>query len=373
MNYDTVIIGAGLYGLYAAKYLAEKGKKVCVLEYDDVPFSRATYVNQARVHQGYHYPRSYATAIKSANYFKRFVEDYQFSIWKDFEKIYATSAQFSWTNASQFQKFCDAANIRCHPINVNKYFNERMCDGAFETTEYTYDAMLLKEYFLKELEKHEHVTIQYKSRIKDIQKKEQVYQLVLENEIIDTPFLLNATYASTNQILKLLNYEPLKIKYELCEIILCKVSDNMQDVGITVMDGPFFSLMPFGKTGYHSLTSVTFTPHEVSYNTLPTFACQKRSKGYCTPERLGNCNTCPAKPKTAWVYMSSLAKKYLNQHIEFEYVDSLYSMKPILIASEIDDSRPTIIKQYSEKPYFFSVFSGKINTIYDLDEVLDNV
>ena len=27
------------------------------------------------------------------------------------------------------------------------------------------------------------------------------------------------------------------------------------------MDGPFFSIMPFGETGLHSLTSVTFTPH----------------------------------------------------------------------------------------------------------------
>ena len=40
------------------------------------------------------------------------------------------------------------------------------------------------------------------------------------------------------------------------------------------------------------------------------------------------------------------------------------------MASEIDDSRPTVIKQYSEKPYFYTVLSGKINTIYDLEEIL---
>ena len=45
-------------------------------------------------------------------------------------------------------------------------------------------------------------------------------------------------------------------------------------------------------------------------------------------------------------------------------------MKPILQASEIDDSRPTIIKEFSEKPKFISVLSGKINTVYDLDEVI---
>ncbi len=136
------------------------------------------------------------------------------------------------------------------------------------------------------------------------------------------------------------------------------------------MDGPFFSIMPFGKTGYHSLTSVTFTPHTTSYDSLPTFECQERSNGFCTKESLGNCNDCPAKPKTAWSYMSNLAKKYLKDEYEFKYEKSLFSMKPILKASEIDDSRPTVIKQFSSNPTFISVLSGKINTVFDLDEVL---
>ena len=45
-------------------------------------------------------------------------------------------------------------------------------------------------------------------------------------------------------------------------------------------------------------------------------------------------------------------------------------MKPILKASEIDDSRPTVIRSFSEVPRFVSVLSGKINTVFDLDEVL---
>ena len=47
-------------------------------------------------------------------------------------------------------------------------------------------------------------------------------------------------------------------------------------------------------------------------------------------------------------------------------------MKPILMASEIDDSRPTVIKKYSNNPTFVSVLSGKINTVYDLEEILND-
>lgn len=138
------------------------------------------------------------------------------------------------------------------------------------------------------------------------------------------------------------------------------------------MDGPFFSIMPFGKTGYHSLTSVTFTPHMTSFDALPTFDCQAKSNGFCSPKQLGNCNDCPAKPETAWPYMSNMASKYLKEDYGFEYAGSLFSMKPILKASEIDDSRPTVVKQFSSNPTFVSVLSGKINTVYDLDEVLIN-
>ena len=72
---DRIIIGAGLYGLYAALFSAKRGQSVVVLEQEKAPFMRATYINQARVHMGYHYPRSLSTAMKSAGYFKRFVED----------------------------------------------------------------------------------------------------------------------------------------------------------------------------------------------------------------------------------------------------------------------------------------------------------
>ena len=163
------------------------------------------------------------------------------------------------------------------------------------------------------------------------------------------------------------------INYELCEIILCEPSQVLKSTGITVMDGPFFSIMPFGKTGLHSLTSVTFTPHVTSYDRFPSFKCQRGIEDpdfSCSEEHLGNCNLCPHKPDTAWPYMSHLADKYLKDEYVYTYRESLYSMKPILKSSEVDDSRPTAIRVLSEEPVFISVLSGKINTVYELDEYL---
>ena len=374
MRYDRIIIGAGLYGLYAALFCGKRGENCLVLEYDSESFKRATYINQARVHMGYHYPRSLSTAVKSAGYFNRFNEDYGFCVLENFEQIYATSAHFSWTNAEQFQKFCKAAQIRCDEVPVSRYFKPGMCDGAFLTEEYTYDARILRDWYLTQLEQYPNVQIQYQARIEQIQRKEALYEVRMsDDKTYESRFILNATYASCNQVLQKcagISDETFGIKYELCEIILCDVDEKLRDIGLTVMDGPFFSIMPFGKTGVHSLTSVTFTPHVTSYDKVPSFECQAKSDGFCSPAQLGNCNDCPAKPESAWNYMSGLAHKYMRDDLEFTYKESLFSMKPILKASEVDDSRPTVVKVHSSEPYMVSVLSGKINTVYDLDDIL---
>lgn len=373
MAFDRIIIGAGLYGLYAALYCAKQGDRVLVLERDPAPFMRATYINQARVHMGYHYPRSLSTAVKSAGYYNRFHDDFRFCIYDSFEQIYATSSQFSWTNAREFEKFCKDAGIYCERVNENNYFNPGVCDGAFLTKEDTYDAKLLRDFFVKELRQYSNVIIVYNVCINQIKKIQNHYQFLLGNgDKVESDFVLNATYASINQIQKQMSLPCFPIKYELCEIILCEVSNNLNKRGITVMDGPFFSIMPFGKTGLHSLTSVTFTPHDTSYEDTPHFDCQKESKGYCTSKVLGNCNECIARPISAWPYMSSLASKYMLDMYQFTYKESLFSMKPILKTTEIDDSRPTVVRTFSKDPTFISVLSGKINTVYDLDEILSH-
>ncbi len=373
MFYDKVIIGAGLYGLYSAELCGRQGQHILVIECESAPFARATYINQARVHQGYHYPRSLSTALKSAGYFQRFNKDYSFCINSEFEQVYATSATYSWSNAEQFKLFCQAADIPCTEMHPGIFFKNDMCDGVFMTREYTYDANILKDFYMDKLATMENVDIIFGVQVVSVLRQTDCFELILDTgKKYKTGFLLNATYASTNQITEMLGFEPFKIKYELCEIIICMVNEALSHYGITVMDGPFFSIMPFGRTGYHSLTSVTFTPHSTSYDETPVFDCQKNTGNLCNKDHLMNCNDCKAKPRTAFAYMASLARKYLKDDYQFTYDHSLFSMKPILMSSEVDDSRPTLVRTFSKNPTYVSVLSGKINTIYDLDEVLLN-
>lgn len=370
-KYDKIIIGAGIYGMYAAKRILEKNpnEKVLILEVENTYFNRGSYINQARLHNGYHYPRSYSTASKSAKYFDRFYNDFKEGINDNFKKVYAVAADYSWANGEQFKKFCDNLNLLCDEIPKENFFNPHTIDKAFLTKEYSFDAKKIGDKLYREL-RALGCNFKFEAKITSIKKEKDIFIVQLEDgSEYFTPFILNATYAGINKIHDLLGFEYLPIKYEFCEVILCEVSDNIKNVGLTVMDGPFFSVMPFGLTGYHSITTVSRTPHFTSYDHLPPYDCSGDEKLHTKEHRKG-CIHCGIYPETAFQEMVQTAKKYLSEDIEIKYVKSLFTIKPILVASEIDDSRPTIIRQYSQNPDFYTVFSGKINTMYDLDEIL---
>lgn len=370
MRYDHLILGAGIYGLYAATLLGKRGLKVLVAEYEDGPFRRASWINQARVHHGYHYPRSVSTALRTAMYYRRFNADFPFAINRSFRKIYALSSVGSLTNAPQFLKFCEHVGIPATEINASAYFNPQYVEAAFETEEYAFDPFAVRDSLMEKARETGKVDFLFGARLLNAERQGGVYSVAFgDGRRVEAPAVLNATYSSTNQVLSKFGFQPMNIKYEICEVIMVGVGGRLKDAGLTVMDGQFFSVMPFGLTGSHSLTSVAFTPHMSSYEKLPVFMCQERNPE-CTPGQLANCNTCPAKPSSAFPYMNQLAKKYLATGMEMGYEGSLFAIKPILLAAELDDSRPTIVMRLSEEPSFVSVLSGKINTVYDLEEVL---
>ncbi len=372
-NFDFAIFGGGIFGLFAANLLGEKGLNVCVVELSNQFFGRASYINQTRVHQGYHYPRSLSTARISAKYFNRFIKDFGTAINNKFKKIYAISNRNSYTSNRQFLKFCEFCHIPAKPINPSLYFNPKTVEGAYETEEFAFDPNLVKEILLERNKKFKNITYFFNEQLINTQEEKPHYNLEFSSGLrIKSQGVFNCTYASVNQILDLFGFDLFEIKYEICEVALCSVNPGLRNLGITMMDGPFFSIMPYGKNVLHALTAVEFTPRKTSMDRLPHFPCQK-SIPNCTPNLLQNCNLCPAKPKSAYKDMQQMALKYLKPEFQINYESSLFAIKPILKISEMDDSRPTIVQTYSESPKFITVLSGKSNSIYELEQVINAI
>lgn len=371
-TYDLVIIGSGIYGLYISNLEVFKDKKVLILECDKSSFSRASYINQARVHNGYHYPRSLSTAKDTHNYFEKFNEEFRYAINDEFTSIYAIAKNDSLTSDKEFELFCEKANIPIEKIDENEYFKPNKISSAYLTKEYVFDANLIRQKLLEKANTND-VTILYSTYIKAVFKNDGKYILELNTKkIIETPLVINTTYSSINIVNKLFGVELLDLKYELCEVELGIPSKELSNVAFTIMDGDFFSTMPFGKENYHTLTSVHFTPHLTSYEKIPKFSCQEKHIK-CGQKMLFNCNNCKYRPNSKEKEMYALFNEYLLDKYKFEYKESLFAIKPILMKSENDDSRPTIIKKHSNSPTFISCLSGKVSTIYLMEEFVDNI
>ena len=370
-KYDIVIIGAGIYGLHASLNKNFLQKNILILEKEGEILKKASYTNQARIHNGYHYPRSISTAKNSAKYFNKFCEDYQFAVNKEFKSIYAISKNNSYTSKEDFEDFCREVKIPYKQIDPAIYFKDDLVTSAYETKEYVYDIDLIRKKYKEKIAQRDNIEIYYHTYVEKVEIKNAEYMLVLNNgEIINTDCIINASYASINQVNELFHMPKYDIKYELCEVEIGKANKKLKDIAITIMDGPFFSVMPFGKTGFHSLTSVSHTPHDTCYESLPKFDCQKKSST-CSEWQLDNCNQCKYVPESKIEDMISLYHQYIKDEYIFSYDKSLFAIKPILLSSERDDSRPTIIKKHRSHPTFISCFSGKFNTIYLLDEFID--
>lgn len=374
LKYDFTILGAGIYGLYFALKIHDKFPhlKIAIIEPDSKPFLRASYVNQARVHNGYHYPRSLATAACSHHYYERFVSDFKFSINNQFKKIYAISKNLSYTTVSNFEQFCNAANIEHTEVSTKSFFNSGLIEATYLTKEYSFDAKKISDFLMSKLENQNSIDFFWGQFGTDYENNKTDIKIKLNSgKTLITNKLINSTYASINQVLKALNEPMFGVKYELTEICLCTPSKELSPYGITVMDGPFFSVMPFGLSGDFSLSSVDHTPHYTSKDDLPTFSCQKLSTS-CSHVKLDNCLNCNFRPSSNWDSMNQLLQKYLKKEYNVSFKKSLFTIKTILKGSETTDSRPTLLRTNSYGNVI-SILSGKINTIYDLDGYINEL
>ncbi|MEL6143304.1 MAG: FAD-dependent oxidoreductase, partial [Bacteroidota bacterium] len=235
-NFDALIIGGGLFGCHAALFLASKGQRVALVEQEASLIQRASIVNQARLHAGYHYPRSIATARASDSYIQRFSHEFASCINDKFVHYYAIARRGSLTDAQQFKHFCDYLNIACDPVNDHAAFNYDQLEAVFACEEYSFDPLLLGEVYRNRVADTENIKVFTRSFIKQVFSAKDglsqvpnsaissrtMYGLCLQipsGEIhLETPLVVNATYASINSVNQLFGFPGIPIMHEIAEM-----------------------------------------------------------------------------------------------------------------------------------------------------------
>lgn len=359
MKHDAIIIGGGFYGCSLAIYLAQqKGlKNILILEQESKIMQRASYTNQARVHNGYHYPRSFTTAYRSRINLPRFVKHWPDAIVNDFEKLYAIPKTASKVTAKQFFRFCSeiGAEVSIANPKYSGLFDDRRTDQVYSVKEFAFDTSILAQYCVEDMEKAG-IQLHLEERVTGFTSTAQGCEINTNKSSYLSAFVFNCTYAGITHIP---GYPKVHtgIKQEITEMALLQVPKELEKVGITVMDGPFFSVMPFPARKLHTLSHVRYTPHTAWPDNNKVSPYEKLDK-YPQETRVDR--------------MIRDTARYLPCISNSEYRDSLFEVKTILQKNEGDDGRPILFNRHKEDSRCFSILGGKIDNIFDVFERMDN-
>lgn len=365
--FDAVVVGAGFYGLSLAEHLARRGMTVALLEETETPMGRASYNNQARIHQGYHYPRSMLTAVRSRQSFTRFSAEYRDCVFDQFRKVYAIARDNSKVGARQFEGLMKQIGAPICPLDAKtaRLFDPRMVEATFSCIEYAFDAARLSKIAVGRCVASG-AQLFLGTRVTSVNPSPGGALVNSQSSsggrAFSAKFVINATYARLRWTVGSAEDVP-PLRHELAEMCLISPPPDLEGIGITIMCGDFFSMMPFPDRKIYTLSHVRYTPHMTWMD-----------KGRCAIDPYAVLRDYPRR--SHFPHMKRDAARYVPALQGMIYRDSLWEVKTILPRSDGDDSRPILFHRSPRTPRLVSVLGGKIDNVYDamkqLDQLLDS-
>jgi len=157
-------------------------------------------------------------------------------------------------------------------------------------------------------------------------------------ETIKGKRIINCTYASINNLLKKSRLPELPTRQEKTTMALINVPREFVNFGVTIMDGDYFAVMPFPAFNLHTIHHVKFTPMDGDY--------QKD--------------------------MIKDVVRFIPILKKSKHIGAIKEVKTILLANEKDDGRPSLYKRDYGFKGFDIVLGSKLDTVYDILEIIDN-
>ena len=346
MSKSIAIIGAGIFGTTIALHLSDDGHRVKLIDCRDDILKGTSFNNTRRVHLGFHYPRDLSTAKQSFDGFGSFNKKYKECIKTNFFNYYLIAKKNSKTSLSEYLKFCSRLGAPFEKCKERLPENTQNCDGGIKCPEYVYDCDQLRNLIYNDVNKSG-ISFMLSTKVKSIKNKVG-YQLTYNNgENEDFDAVVNCSYYNVNQFNKSLGIqsEPTQYEYTINFVIDLPI----QHIGITIMDGPFVTLLPFGKPG-------RFILYHVKYSVLKTVVNES------PPRKWESSDTSP----TSSIDMNKLFRKTIQESSYFipilkkaKFVKLLESPRMVLANKEETDARPSILNVPFKN--YLTFFSGKVD------------
>ena len=341
------VVGGGIFGCTTAWKLAKEGYDVTLYEKNNDIISQASYVNQYRLHRGYHYPRSKDTAIQSQWGEYGFLQEYGKAIVNgDVKHYYAIAKEDSKVSSKQYVEFLNDLHLEYKKDKLN-IIDKDSVSLVVKVKELLFDPDKLKRICWNKLNEYN-------------------VDVMLDTEYISSSetynYVINSTYANLNQLTtedKQKDYQ-----FELCEKPVVKLPKQYKNKSVVIMDGPFMCIDPLGDTGLHVMGNVVHAIHSTNVGKFPEYDSKfdgLLNKGIVKNPSITNIDK----------FIDS-AKKFFIDIDKSEHIGSMYTIRTVLPNKDKDDARPTLVEKPDDKT--FTIFSGKIGTcVSAAEEILEYI
>jgi hypothetical protein len=336
------IIGAGIFG--CTIYIKLKKLFDCtIIEQSNDILNGASTNNLNRVHMGYHYPRDDQTAKQSYMGKKSFCKLYKRSIINKFPNYYLVANE-SKVNYINYINFLKRNKLKKKEININNFtLKTKNIEGIIKVNEPIYDWQIIK----KEIKNKVNIKkskIYFNTKVIKIEKIKKGYKIFSNNKIFYADVVIDSSYWSTNSIYNHKNYK--KFKYQLTCIFQIKLC-NFKKIGIAVMDGPFFSLLPNGKLKNNHLL------YDVNYSVLKSKVMKKFNENWLTDRNIIN------KIEKNKI---RIKKKILNffPKINIRFMKKIH-ISPRVILPNVEKTDRRISRIIKIDKNYFQIFSAKVD------------
>ncbi len=225
------ILGSGFYGCHLAIALLKSGHDVVIHEIKDRMFAGASGSIPARIHRGFHYPRSATTRDACNAHYEEFMARYGRFTHGVPVNLYAIAARESLVDFQTYRHILKGS-VEFITVEYPEEYGLQNVEGALLTGERHIVIDKVKTYFEEAL-------------------KGKVVLNSPHDVGGDFDWVIDATFCA-NQNIGVDRYEP-------CLVVILKGADTAK--AVTIMDGPFPSLYPWDEEkGLSSLSSALWTP-----------------------------------------------------------------------------------------------------------------
>jgi len=350
------IIGGGLFGITTFLKLKSSGYDCILIEKEKKLMTGASTNNLNRIHLGYHYPRDDETAKQSCKGYKTFYDFYQSSVIKNFENYYLISKHNSLIDFKNYLKFCKRNNLAFKIIQAKNFFtqiNKKFSNiqGIIKVKEPIYSWKLIIKLINYRLKNYKKKNIFTNSEVKSVIKKKKIYLIKTKKNIFQADIVIDASYLSLNykfiKRTEIQNYlKKLIFQITIIPEIIVK---NFKRLGLAVMDGPFFSILPKGNESKHLLYHVKHSVIKESKSLTKSIQSIKEGK-----------------------YLDYIKKiklfikkdiSYFLPELKFAYTNKFYYSKRVIFKNKNDRRTSSVIE--FQKNYFL-IASGKIDHSVDI-------